>query len=558
MNRMWEETRNRLRPAAALALAVAAALLAGCAGAPPPQEDYALAWEFQADADSLGLDDFASLAPAERSERREMAAAWRERARSESRACGRMQALGTSAGLAPDDPELWLKMAELARAVGDRRRALHCVDAAEGAVAWADPSNWIPLRLKIAQQRAWIYKDDGRWLEAMAWADSSARISHDERETRMLQGLTRAGGGNYRGALLEARDIQRLDPKWFEWRWIHALAELVQGRPDVAYHWLTSLTESEAALARSVPRDLLRVNLSPDPIWAAAFNQDAGRVCENLGRYDRAATYYRRAADSLPIRDDHCLVRRDVTVRPEMGKPYRLPVWLAFDRHFAAGSPYAWALEALRRFNAADAPVSGADTSRGGGRAVLADAASEALSLCIRMDLHPDWARARRGHVYAVLEVWDLAERDLRAAQAAFEDRGVEDAWTMAWLGRIETRADRTGRARRLLERAVRSDPSLAGAWSDLGYVLLRQGAPDEGLRALDRALAIDPQMAAAWYNRGLLHYRQKDWPAAVADLDRALELAPGNEEIIILYQQARLQLKRESAGAAQSDEPAP
>ena len=523
-----------------LALLAAAALLAGCAGSPPPIQEYGGAWSFQAATDSLGLDEFISLTAAERDSRRRLAASWRERAESAPRSCQRMQALGTSAGLAPDDPDIWLEMAALARAVGDRPRALAYIAAAENSVAKVRPELRSSLRLKIAQLRCWVYKDGGEWLRAEAWADSSARISLDERETRMLQGLTRAGGGNYRGALLEARDIQRIEPKWFEWRWIHALAEMIQGRPDVAYHWLTSAPEGEAGLSMTVPRDLLRVNISPDRVWSASFNQDAGLICEKLGRWDRAATYYRRSADALPINDDNCLLRHDVIFRPAAGKPYVLPVWLAFDRLFAAGSPYAWATEALERFNSATADH----------RAELADAASEALSLCIRMDMHTDWAHARRGHVYASLEIWDLAKRDLVQAQAAFAEQGIEDGWTLAWLGRISSRDGRVRSADNLLERAVAVEPGLAFAWSDLGYVKLRMGQPEAGLKALDMALAIDPGMAAAWYNRGLLQYRQKNWPAAVADLDMALRLAPGNEEIMALYQQARLQLRRESPDA--------
>ena len=540
-------TRSLRIPVLAAIGILAAALLSGCGGVVVPQGDYGSIWLYRAEADSLDLAAFLSLPPDVQQRRRDEARAWVRRAADADRSCECVHAMGTAAGLAPDDHRLWFDLAATARALGDPDRALAGLDAAEAAIGRLPAAQRPAQMLNLSLQRAWIYKDAGEWRHAMACADSAFRLSPDNRETRMLKGLTRAGAGDFRGALLEARDIRRDQPLWFEWRWINALAELVQGRPGDAYHRLNEPPDMDVTIARGIQRDTLRkADISPDRRFASSYYQDAGLICEQMGRWDRAETYYNRAAEALAVPDDGCLVRHDVPLRTPGGRAYALPAWAAFDRKFVAGSSFAWAVHAVDRFDAAVDPAA---------RRHWSDAASEALGLCIRRDLHRDRAYAMRGHVYASLGIWDLAKQDLRRAQTFFREQGIDDARTLSWLAHLHILNQRSRLALPMLRKALAADPSLSLAWNDMGFALLMADKPDEGLAALDRALALDPELASAWYNRGLLFYRQHEWQAAMDDLAEAARLAPENVEIGALYQQARMMAKKAEGQGEQGEQ---
>ncbi len=505
---------RRLRLLGLLALAAAA----GCAGSQPPACLWPRDVAYSAAEDSLGLAPFHALTPVEQDRRRAEARQWRLRADGADRIAARLSALRNAVGLAPDDANAWLELARFSRAIGDRAAAAACLDNAAAAVPWLPSRDRPGARLHVALERAWLHRDRGEWDWGLAWVDSAAAISPRERETRLLQGLLLGErGGGAAPALLIARDIRRERFYLGDANWIEGMAAVGDGMLADAYAWLPS-AETVFGLHR-----------------ADQFN-DCGLVCERLGELSEAERFYRKAGYSLPLRDPSCLKMQELPLTGGASPAPTLPVWLTFDRFYAAGSLHAYARLAAANYERAAA---------GAERSFWGDAAVSALSVCIRKGAWPTESRALRGRVFMQMDLLGLADADLtRALREEREGPGAAPA-TLYWLGLLRIKGEQPGEAIPLLREAVAADSSLAPAWSSLGYALVVTGRPAQARAALDRALALDPRLAEAWYNRGLMHLNAAEWAPAVADLERAADLAPGNLEIAGVLRRARAALQK-------------
>jgi tetratricopeptide (TPR) repeat protein len=513
---------NEMRLAALLGGLLAAAVLAlgaGCGGRSVRLVDHADVWVSEAAGDSLGLDDFRRLPPSVAADRRARAARWLDAASRAADTVRRIRCLSTAAGLAPDDPDVWLSLSAETSHLGNKLLALDQLDAAEAAVMLREAEDRRDFRQRLAMARAWICRDRAKWVDAHAWADSAARYSPDEREVLMLLGLTRASHGDLRGAFNVARDIERIHYFRFEWRWIRGMAELARGNVDNAYHWLH--------------------DARPDGDYAARFYRDLAMVCERIGNWIEARRFHGYSYTALGLEPGLCGEPRDAIVgRDDRGRPLCVPVWTSLGRFYAAGSLHGAAVNAVADHRAAEDP---------GPRHLWADRAEDLLSICIRQDLEETWCRRQRGRIFAELGLAELALDDMRRVVAALEDEGRIDADDFALYGHLLNVQGAHRDALPYLRRAVDADPVLAAGWSALGYALLMTAQGAAGERALDRALELDPELPEAWFNRGLLHFHAHRWTEAVRDFERALELVPDNrDEILPLLQQSRGRIRRE------------
>ena len=498
---------------------VAALLLAvGCGGRAVTPILYEDVWTSEARGDSLSLTDFQRLPPSVAADRRERAA---RRMVAAARAPGtvpRVRSLSTAAGLVPDDPGVWLRLAEETSRLGNKLLALDQLDAAEAAILSRDADDRRDLRRRLSMARAWISRDRAKWVDAHAWADSAARYAPEEREVMMLLGLTRASHGDLRGAFNVARDIERIHYFRFEWRWIRGMAELARGSVDNAYHWL---------------RDA-----RPESDYAARFYRDLAMVCELTGNLIEARRFYGYGFAALGLEPGVCTEPREVTIGHDEGRALGVPVWRSLGRFHAAGSLHGAAVAAVDDYRAAEDPDE---------RHLWADQAEDLLSICIRHDLEEYWCRRQRGRIFADLGLPELALPDMRRVVADLQDEGRIDAEDFALYGHLlNTQGDHRG-ALPYLRRAVDAQPDLARGWSALGYALLKTAQGPAGEQALDRALELDPELPEAWFNRGLARYHAHRWSAAADDFERALELAPDNrDEILPLLQQSRGRAQRQ------------
>jgi tetratricopeptide (TPR) repeat protein len=467
--------------------------------------------------DSLGLDEFASLPDSERQLRRRLAEMWRQRAVKAETSQQQVASLRNAAGLAPDNGELWLELADLYRWLGDPRVTDAYVQAASAGVKYAPVRHQQSLRFRIALLRSWLHYARGEWRQGLSWADYAGRIYAQDRQLQLIAGLLAAGAERSIDATWIAQDIERQEFSRSDWRWIRGMTEFAKGRLAAAAFYM--------------------VDLRPDPLHRAEFWNDLGLLQESLGNWREARRSYRRALNSLPLKDIACL---DLCERQHPladGKAPALPVWLGFGRFYATGSLPTYVALAVERCEGATDSLQ---------REFWAEAAIRAATICLQKNLGEPWTRAWRGRIRAQLELNDPAERDLQQAVSDFAQMGWQDASALFWLGQVRLKQEDYAAARLPLEQAVAVDSTQARAWSSLGLALIMTQDLPAAERALGRALQLDPTLAVAWYNRGLMSFHAQRWADAVRDLEQAARLAPGNPDIISILQRARLLAERQ------------
>lgn len=82
-------------------------------------------------------------------------------------------------------------------------------------------------------------------------------------------------------------------------------------------------------------------------------------------------------------------------------------------------------------------------------------------------------------------------------------------------------------RAEEMYRRALKLDPTLANALTNLGNVRFRRGFPEEAEVHYRNALAIDQEQPEAYYNLGFLYYERGDAKSAVSCFERAVAKDP-------------------------------
>lgn len=531
--RLPSPTAGLGRCCAGICLAVGVFLIiTGCAGAvsrhcPAPTEI-----RYAAVSDSLGLAAFLDLPSAQRAERRAAAEMWRRRAPATASPATQAQALTNAAGLAPDNADTWLRLAQVWRWYGDYLTAFSCLEEAAAAtrqrVAFpTDARARRQVTLRVAILRAWLHYDRAEWQEGVNWAEAALQLESGNASALQVMGLLQGAQGRQSRARAIADEMTRVGTHLASVQWIRAVLELGLGRERAAF--------SHA------------VSLRPDKSHAAECYRDLGRIAERLGEWSRARLRYAESAAALPLGDGSCLTR---IVHPRLepgGESSKLPFWLAFDRYFVTGSLSAYTAFALSRFDhATDAAE----------RTNWASAVINAAGIHQRQTPGRPWALRARGLVFARTDMEQRALADLRRAATLLAAEGLADHRVEAELGHLLLMRDDPRVAEGHLRRALALDDAAAGAWADLGVVLVKLGDATQALTALDTAIRLDPGSPTAWYNRGLLHLHAGRHATAVSDLERAANLAPDNHEVARLLQQLRREIGRTEATPGNGEAP--
>ena len=496
----------------------ASLLLAGCGSTPMQSNIWADSWNWTQPVDSLSVVEFVALSDEAQAQRHVDSKYLLDNVSKASTHSGVVKLMSTAAGLAPDNPHLWIRLAKESRHIGDFHRALLCLDAAEQALPLQDYVTRRNLGLEIALARGWIYRDKGEWSAAVAWSDSARALEPQDRGVQILIGLALASRGDNQGATNMSRHIETTEFFRFEWRWIRGMAAFSQGEVLDAYHWL--------------------ISARPQQPWSADFWRDVSMVCERVGdvieadRADRNAL----AALNFPAGTTGAI---EVTVSsPGASKPLQRVLHMAYDGWPVSGSRLGWALAA------ADSALTVTDPER---RLHWMDRASELLSTAISYDFQTQRCRELRGLVYQRAGAENLALQDFQRVVADAPGLRSVDPEVLLGLGHLVLRDKSWWRAIPLLRAGVGRLENNAQGWGDLGLALLMTNQNQAGNEALGRALVLDPELATAWYNRGLARFHAKQWKLAAEDLTRAAELAPENQDILKLLQQAeqRARLQR-------------
>lgn len=122
-------------------------------------------------------------------------------------------------------------------------------------------------------------------------------------------------------------------------------------------------------------------------------------------------------------------------------------------------------------------------------------------------------------------------ERSIAAQGRALAAQPLNAAWRLQ-AGSALLEAERLDAARRHLIRAAMLDPGLAGAWNDLGYLLLTQVQTASADRNFRCATAIHPSYGAAWAGRAEVAAIEGDVDSAVDHANQAVEVEPGNPQL--------------------------
>jgi tetratricopeptide (TPR) repeat protein len=493
--------------------------LAGCAGSSAEQYDDPGSTGFSAPEDSLGLEEFLALDPERQQARRDLAKVWVERSRKASKATDRMQALANAGGLTPDDPEIWLGLAEVWRWVGDNIRTKDCLDNAAAAVRQLgkndsglknrSSSYRRDAALRTGVLRAWHHYDRAEYSEGLSWAKAAVNLEPGNALANQVMGVLEGSLGHRSRANEIAGGINRARGYHTDAVWILSNLERSVGRHREAFNYF--------------------LGLRPLEDHAAECFRDMGLAAERVQEWSYARRWYRESAAILPLEDTTCL--SEIT-HARLDTRYRSsdqPVWLAFGRYFVTGSRSAYTALALERFESSESPE---EKDHWAGLVV------NSAGICLRMKEDTPWALRARGIVFSRTGMEDRGLEDLRRAASQLLALGIEDGRVEAEIGHLLLIREEQTRALNNLRRAVELEVDYAAAWSDLGLALIMTGDTKGAEAALTKALEIDPSSVTAWYNRGLMNLHADNLDQAEADLLKAAELAPDNQDVARLLQQ--------------------
>ncbi|MEM7250537.1 MAG: tetratricopeptide repeat protein [Pseudomonadota bacterium] len=141
------------------------------------------------------------------------------------------------------------------------------------------------------------------------------------------------------------------------------------------------------------------------------------------------------------------------------------------------------------------------------------------------LEIFPQFLLARRrlGHLLlkrddgpGALTQFDEVLADVPDSPDAWVDRGLA----------LES-VERTGEAREAYEKAMGIDPEHARAKANLGTLVAREGALEEGALLLEDAIRIDDASVESWSNLGGVRQMQAELGLAASHYERALALAP-------------------------------
>ena len=143
-----------------------------------------------------------------------------------------------------------------------------------------------------------------------------------------------------------------------------------------------------------------------------------------------------------------------------------------------------------------------------------------------------------------------------QAAQRFFDacDKNAADPAPYLFLGKVRTVAitDQPGYADRM-ERFAKLQP--ANAWAQYYYAVSlwkERKRPDEVARLLERAVRLDPTLGVAYLELGILRFDQDNFAAAQAAFEKAIEVAPELEEAH--YRLGQTHRRRGDAAAAKKE----
>jgi predicted O-linked N-acetylglucosamine transferase (SPINDLY family) len=145
-----------------------------------------------------------------------------------------------------------------------------------------------------------------------------------------------------------------------------------------------------------------------------------------------------------------------------------------------------------------------------------------------------------------------LAEAERAYVEVLRQEPHYFDALHLLGVVALQTR--RTERAVELIAKAIKINPTVAAAHSNLGSALNALKRHAEALASYDKAIALKPDYADAYNNRGNALRDLKHHAKALASYDKAIALTPGYSEAYNNRGNALSDLKRHAEALASYD----
>ncbi len=496
-------------------------LLGGCSSTSPEVHcagESGLA--YSAATDSLSYAKFLDLPAITQENRRAQSRFWLDRFEDANSSNVQIQALLNAAGLAPDNPRIWLQLAHYWRWLGNYLKTVQCLESAAEAIRGFEPGDhkWDKreMQRRTAMARAWVHYDRGEWHEGLNWARAARKVAPGDAEVWQIYGLL-AGHSRLRSeAFKTADDILRLDPGDTDVPWIQASYRVGNGDRRQAFN--------------------LVMGLNPNKEHQAECWREMGEIAERLAEHSMASRWYEESASSLPFRDKSCVLKmRHDRLNAEIGG-HRQLVWLAYDKYYITGSLSSYTSLAFRRFQKSE---------EGTRKNFWAGQVVNSTGILIRKEMDKPWAYRARGLVFAYGGKINRGIRDLKQASELMDDLGYPDSEIESTLGHLYLQKKNHRDALRHLQYAAEISPNEPRIWQDMGLAWVMSNQPHQAEESFSKALALDASLVTSWYNRGLLNLHQKNYDKALLDLQKAAQLAPDNQDIVDLLQKAHALAKK-------------
>jgi tetratricopeptide (TPR) repeat protein len=329
--------------------------------------------------------------------------------------------------------------------------------------------------------------------EAALIASSKAHPTNPEPLARL--GLLEARRGHYPQAIVFYQKAMVLNPAMPGLRLNLGLALFKDGQYKQAIQIFSPMLRSEPPSSPEVQRLTLLIGMSH----------------YGLGEYQAAIPYLKRAVD---------------------GDAQNLPLLLTLAHSCLLSKQYQCVLDTYHQMVAQNAESAEADMLVGEALDEMKDTASATREFRAAVQANPKEPNAHFGLGYLL---WTQMQYQEAAQEFQAElDNAPDYAQAMLYLADADIQMNRMENARPLLEKLVKSDPTISMGHLDLGVVYTAAGRKEDALREFKAAAALKPDDVNVHMRLGRLYRSMGKTTEAKNEFDKASSLNKADNDALL------------------------
>jgi tetratricopeptide (TPR) repeat protein len=124
---------------------------------------------------------------------------------------------------------------------------------------------------------------------------------------------------------------------------------------------------------------------------------------------------------------------------------------------------------------------------------------------------------------------WHEADGQNVASAKATTAHSARDPQKLFETGEVALHANKLDEAERSFRQVLAIEPSVAGAYANLGVIYMRRKQWAQALEMLRKAEKLAPDIAGIRLNIGLVYYRQKNYLSAIQPFETVVQQVPGS-----------------------------